>query len=95
MEEEGAIKRKPDVQRIAGEGEIQATVINGSIDFSITNAGNQTIYYGFSKDQVPDIPINPGGASSWPLYRPCEVWDGELYIRFGTPGSVALITKTI
>jgi hypothetical protein len=93
--EEGVIKRKPDVQRVAGKNEIRPTVINGCIDFSITNVGNETILYGFTKDQNPDIPIAPGEATSWPLYRPCEVWDGNLFIKFGPNGSVALITKTI
>ncbi|HEY8936702.1 MAG TPA: hypothetical protein VIM65_15845 [Cyclobacteriaceae bacterium] len=92
---EGLIKRKPDVQRIDGKNETKPTVINGCIDFSIVNIGKETIYYGFSRDQEPDVPIPPADNTSWPLYRPCEFWDGELFIRFGPVGSVALITKTV
>lgn len=94
-EDEGLIKRKPDAQRVQGKNETKGHDIDGTIDFSVTNVGTETIWFGFLKDQRPDIPVNPGESSTWPLYRSCEVWDGELFIRFGNTGSVALITKTI
>ncbi len=92
---DGLTKRKPDAARIDGRNEIKAVDIDGTIDFTITNAGNETIFYGFGKNITPDIPIAPGEYSPWPLYRPCEVWDGDLYIKFGPNGSVALVTRTI
>lgn len=87
------IKRKPDSARLDGVNVTKETSINGCIDFTIQNAGAAKLWYGFSKEQQ-DIELNPGENATWPLYRPCEVWDGSLYVKFVT-NSVAQITKTI
>jgi hypothetical protein len=88
-------KRKPDSSRLQGKNEVKATSINGCIDFTIQNVGVEKIYFGFIKNVDPDIPLNPNEQSTWPLYRPDEEWEGELYVRFGVNGSVALILKTV
>ncbi|MEK9157694.1 MAG: hypothetical protein AAB638_00740 [Patescibacteria group bacterium] len=88
-------KRKPDVTRLDGVNQIKDTTVNDCIDFTIQNVGAEKIYFGFSKDGEPDIPLNPNELSTWPLYRPCETWDGDIFIKFGAAGSIALILKTI
>ena len=88
-------KRKPDSNRLQGKNQIKSTSINGCIDFTIQNVGTEKIYFGFIKNSEPDIPLNPNEQSTWPLYRPCEEWEGELFVKFGTVGSVALILKTV
>ncbi|MCZ8355471.1 MAG: hypothetical protein O9340_12090 [Cyclobacteriaceae bacterium] len=88
-------KRRPDAVRLSGKDEVINTSINECIDFTIVNAGSETIYYGFSSETKPDIPIEPGESAPWPLYRPCEVWDGKVYIKFEANGSIALVLKTV
>jgi hypothetical protein len=88
-------KRKPDVVRLTDKGKTIDASIEGCIDFTIINAGSETIYYGFSSESKPDIPIEPGESAPWPLYRPCEVWDGKVYIRFEVNGGIALLLKTV
>ncbi|MFN7703301.1 MAG: hypothetical protein ACK5OS_01665 [Chryseotalea sp.] len=88
-------KRKPDTVRVADQDKVKPVSINDCIDFTIVNAGNETIFFGFNREHEPDIPLEPGESSNWALYRPCEVWDGEVYIKFEKNGSVALVLKTV
>lgn len=95
MEKETVVKRKPSVDLITGQNETKPMSIADCIDFTIQNVGTEIIYFGFRKDGIPDQPLNPGEFSNWPLYRPCEEWDGEIYIKFGAAGSIAALKKTL
>jgi len=88
-------KRKADVSYYSKVNEKTECNIDGCIDFTIQNIGQTTIYYGFSRDSEPDIPLEAGDLSAFPLYRSCEEWTGELIIAFGENGGAAMVVKTI
>lgn len=91
----GLITRKPDSSMLEGVDVTKPQSISGCIDFSVQNVGNERVHIGFTRDQQPHIPINPNEFSSWPLYRPCEVWEGEVFVKFGANGSSVIINKTL
>lgn len=88
-------KRKPDVSYFSKVNDTTMCNIDGCIDFTIQNTGETTIHFGFSRDSDPDIPLEPGDISAFPLYRSCEEWTGELIIKFGANGGAAMVIKTI
>ncbi|HPH46953.1 MAG TPA: hypothetical protein PLJ60_18260 [Chryseolinea sp.] len=90
-----AIRRKPDVSYFSDLNKVVKTSIDGSIDFTIQNVGSQKIFFGFTKDSKPDIPLDAGDFSSFPLYRSCEEWTGDLFLMFGTSGGAVMVIKTI
>jgi len=90
-----SIKRKPDIAAFSTVDGIETCTIDGCIDFTIQNTGNTVVWFGFSRDSQPDIPLEPGDASSFPLYRGCEEWSGDLYIRFGENGGLVRVIRTL
>lgn len=89
------ISRKPDTQHVEGTNKTKSVSISGCIDFSVQNVGNERVHIGFSRNQTPSIPLNPNEISPWPLYRPCEVWEGEVFIKFGVNGSQVIVNQTL
>lgn len=89
------IKRRPDVSYFSEVDTVKSTPLDGCIDFTIQNNGESKVWYGFTKDSKPDIPLEPGDMSTFPLYRSCEVWTGELFIRFGEVTGTVMVIKTL
>jgi hypothetical protein len=89
------IKRKADISFYSKRNDTATCNIDGCIDFNITNTGESTIYFGFTRDSEPDVPLEPGETAPFPLYRECEEWAGEVYIKFGAVIGTARIMKTI
>lgn len=88
-------KRKPDVSYYSKVEDKVSCNIDGCIDFTIQNVGQTTVLFGFTRDSEPDIPLDPGDLSPFPLYRSCEEWTGEIWMKFGAQGGAIRITKTI
>jgi hypothetical protein len=89
------IKRKPDISFFSNVSDKASCSIDGCIDFTIQNMGETTIYYGFSRDSEPDIALEPGDLSAFPLYRACEEWTGEIWFKFGSNGGSVMVMKTL
>lgn len=94
MPQEGLIGRKPDAANFEGKNTTKDADIEGCIDFTVQNTGNQLIRYGFSPDNIA-IPLGPNELANWPLYRACEVWTGKIYFKFGNLGGNVNLYKTI
>lgn len=87
--------RKPDVAYLSEKDDIKSVSIQDCIDFSIQNVGNTQVHFGFLKNETPNIPLQPSDLSSFPLYRSCEAWTGEVFVKFGSTGGAVMITRTL
>ena len=89
------IKRTPEVSYYSKVNGKANCSIEDCIDFTIQNIGGTLVYYGFQRDSDPDIPLVPNAYSPFPLYRACEVWSGEIWIKFGPEGGKVMVVKTL
>jgi len=70
----------------AKRNEIIPVDLTGSFEYSITNTGLYTVMYGWDKDTVPDIPLDPGDLHTHSC-SPGDTWGHMLYIGFDNNGS--------
>ena len=83
--------RRPDITTIVGKDTLKECDVKGCIDFTVQNTGDVPVWIGFSRDSAPEIQLDPGELAPFPLYRPCETWDIQLFIKFVQSGSVRII----